>query len=94
MLIKENYSLQKESIIDLLTGLYNRRILDSLVKLPTIAIMCDIDNFKMINDTFGHDMGDFVINSIGSIPYKRVIFTQLCLFALLSPFLFVLLFRS
>ena len=67
MLIRENYSLQKESIIDLLTGLYNRRILDSLVKLPTIAIMCDIDNFKMINDTFGHDMGDFVINSIGSI---------------------------
>ena len=67
MLIKENYTLQKESTIDPLTGLYNRRILDSLVKLPTIAIMCDIDNFKMINDTFGHDMGDYVINSIGSI---------------------------
>lgn len=67
MLIKQNASLQKESTIDPLTGLYNRRILDSLVKLPTIAIMLDIDNFKMINDTFGHDMGDYVISNIGTI---------------------------
>ena len=67
MLIKQNASLQKESTIDPLTGLYNRRILDSLVKLPTIAIMLDIDNFKMINDTFGHDMCDYVISNIGTI---------------------------
>ena len=67
MLIKQNANLQKESTIDPLTGLYNRRILDSLVKLPTIAIMLDIDNFKMINDTFGHDMGDYVISNIGTI---------------------------
>ena len=67
ILINDNLNLQKESIIDPLTGLYNRRILEKLNKLPTIAIMCDIDNFKRINDTFGHDSGDYVISSVGTI---------------------------
>ena len=29
--------------------------------------MCDIDNFKGINDTLGHDKGDYVINRVGTI---------------------------
>lgn len=70
-LINYNIDLQKDNIIDPLTGLYNRRILGQLQSFPTIAIMCDIDNFKEINDTFGHDMGDYVINSVGKILKKN-----------------------
>ena len=71
MLIRENLNLKKESTIDPLTGLYNRRILEQLNKLPAVAIMCDIDNFKGINDTFGHDVGDYVINGIATILRKN-----------------------
>lgn len=67
MLIEENLNLQKENTYDPLTGLYNRRILEQINKSPAIAIMCDIDNLKKINDTFGHDVGDYVIKSVGTI---------------------------
>lgn len=70
-LISYNLILKKENTIDPLTGLYNRRILEQLSKLPTIAIMCDIDDFKKINNTLGHDAGDRVINSVGTILRKN-----------------------
>ncbi len=53
---------------DELTGLYNRRFLynylqqnvkwDSLAEHPVSLLMIDLDNFKEINDTHGHDAGD------------------------------------
>jgi two-component system cell cycle response regulator len=59
------------AVTDQLTGLHNRRYmagqLDSLVKRATMggepvsALMIDIDFFKKINDTFGHDIGDEVL---------------------------------
>lgn len=72
-LIKDNLNLQNERNVDPLTGLYNRRILEEIRQnsSPTIAIMCDIDNFKEINDTYGHDKGDYVIQKIGSIFKKK-----------------------
>lgn len=70
-LISYTLNSKKESTIDPLTGLYNRRILEQLNKLPTIAIMCDIDNFKIINDTLGHDVGDYVISSVARILRKN-----------------------
>lgn len=68
-LIKDNLELQKISIVDPLTGLYNRRGLDELKSkvIPKIVIMCDVDDFKLVNDTYGHDKGDYVIQSIGKI---------------------------
>ena len=63
---------------DGLTGLYNRRILnkfmekyrhadDELKKERVAAAMFDIDNFKSINDTYGHLFGDAVIVAVSAI---------------------------
>ncbi len=57
--------------IDTLTGLYNRRILTDIIleeyksavnqKYPISILMIDIDNFKTVNDTWGHGEGDRVL---------------------------------
>jgi len=57
---------EKEAIRDPLTGLYNRRELGrDLLKLENeknyAIFFMDIDNFKTINDVFGHDIGDLVL---------------------------------
>jgi two-component system cell cycle response regulator len=59
------------AVTDGLTGLYNRRFMDThieqLVKeaqdyqKPLAVLMMDIDHFKRVNDTFGHNVGDEVI---------------------------------
>lgn len=59
---------------DGLTGIYNRRYLESRLqeeyersvrsKKPLSIIMFDIDFFKKINDTYGHQCGDFILRSI------------------------------
>jgi two-component system cell cycle response regulator len=61
------------AITDGLTGLHNRRYLDShlgalfaeavLKQRPVAALMLDIDRFKTINDTFGHEAGDEVLKA-------------------------------
>lgn len=65
-LIQYNSYLLQVSTTDAMTGLYNRRILDKNQK-PSVVMLCDIDNFKLINDLYGHDKGDFVIQVIGKI---------------------------
>lgn len=62
---------------DALTGLYNRRKMQDLLNAmseilvssnPQICIaMIDIDNFKRINDTYGHDAGDEVLKTMAKI---------------------------
>ena len=61
---------------DLLTGLYNRRycstVMDETVQLSRengerFAVFCiDLNSFKPINDTYGHEMGDQVLKEFGS----------------------------
>lgn len=62
------------SIKDSLTGLYNRRYLEShlpklyekanVTKKPLSLMVVDIDFFKKVNDTYGHDVGDEVIKEV------------------------------
>jgi len=58
---------------DALTGLYNRyginekiKLMDSVKQEYTIMIM-DIDNFKKVNDTYGHDAGDEVLKNVADV---------------------------
>jgi len=60
-----------EAIIDPLTGLFNRNALiprfaelshqARLTRQPVCLLLCDIDNFKAVNDAHGHDCGDAVL---------------------------------
>lgn len=66
--------LRERNLVDGLTGLYNRKYLDDFIdkKMPyesklgtTYSVMfLDIDYFKMINDTYGHDAGDIVLQKL------------------------------
>jgi PleD family two-component response regulator len=66
--------LKKISITDPLTGLLNRRYFQERLieemersrrhKLPLSLIIMDVDNFKAINDTFGHQAGDEALKGI------------------------------
>ncbi len=66
---------------DALTGLYNRRKMQDLLKAMTEVMntnghqmclaMMDIDNFKRINDTYGHDIGDQVLKSAANILLEK-----------------------
>lgn len=52
---------------DSLTGAYNRRYYDDYIQNAEdiqAAVMIDVDNFKQINDNYGHDVGDIVLHSI------------------------------
>jgi diguanylate cyclase (GGDEF)-like protein len=65
---------QDQALTDPLTGIYNRRGLFDLAKTdflkslsvgyPLSGIMIDIDNFKNINDAYGHSVGDQVLREI------------------------------
>jgi diguanylate cyclase (GGDEF)-like protein len=66
-----NRQLKKDSLIDALTGLRNRRALRSDYEAyngkELIVMMADIDNFKSYNDKFGHQAGDSALKMISEI---------------------------
>jgi diguanylate cyclase (GGDEF)-like protein len=67
--------LDKLSYTDELTGLGNRRYLESKMSLigENYALaMLDIDDFKLVNDTYGHDKGDIVLRSIAAVMRTHV----------------------
>ena len=65
--------LKSQSVRDGLTGLYNRRFLEESLpreiercrrrNLPLTVVMADLDHFKQVNDTWGHEAGDLAIQS-------------------------------
>ena len=72
----ESYLLYNEALEDQLTGLKNRRglmvhyekcILPILANKKASIIMCDIDHFKRVNDTWGHNAGDAILKHVASL---------------------------
>ncbi len=69
--------LRDTSLRDGMTGLYNRRFLEEFIdqvmsqanrqKSTYNIMMIDVDFFKMVNDTYGHDVGDTVIVALSKI---------------------------
>ncbi|MBI9010597.1 MAG: GGDEF domain-containing protein [Clostridiales bacterium] len=74
--------IKRLSVTDQLTGIYNRRkfieVLDKEINRFThyshsfTLIMFDIDHFKNVNDTYGHDVGDLVLKELSSLVKRRL----------------------
>jgi diguanylate cyclase (GGDEF)-like protein/PAS domain S-box-containing protein len=75
--LKLRETLRSLSIRDPLTGLFNRRFMEETLERelsrmarsekPLIVAMMDIDNFKLFNDTYGHDAGDALLKEYASL---------------------------
>ncbi|MEO5349347.1 MAG: diguanylate cyclase [Magnetococcus sp. YQC-3] len=73
--------LREMSFTDKLTGLFNRRWLEEALLreishalrhgLDLSILFFDVDHFKRFNDTYGHDMGDRVLESIGQLARRN-----------------------
>ncbi|MBP6324593.1 MAG: GGDEF domain-containing protein [Sulfurospirillum sp.] len=74
--------LQYESITDSLTGLKNRRYFDQRLheeiahsrryRLPLSLLLIDVDHFKVVNDTYGHQIGDEVLKNLSKVILEMV----------------------
>lgn len=79
---KRSEELEFETVRDNLTGLYNRKAYNLKIKetmanmeryeVPASLLVCDLDYFKKINDTFGHHVGDLTIKKVAGILTKRL----------------------
>lgn len=78
---KELEAVKQESKEDFLTKLYNKRALDEFMNIKEAeykrygrnfaVVMLDIDYFKKVNDTYGHDAGDAVLSAFAKILKKE-----------------------
>ena len=78
----QNAELYERSITDGLTGLYIRRYFEDLLdqeirrsersSKPVSLLMFDIDHFKRFNDTYGHQVGDWVIQEVATVAHDSI----------------------
>jgi two-component system cell cycle response regulator len=81
-LTRERRQMELQAAHDPLTGLYNRRTFEERFThefartqrygRPLSILMIDIDDFKKINDQYGHDQGDVVIKSVARVLGERM----------------------
>jgi diguanylate cyclase (GGDEF)-like protein len=79
---KAMQELEEQAITDPLTGLHNTRYLRELLPRemlrakrkdsPLAAIMIDVDQFRRINDSLGHEAGDGVLRELGALLKKSI----------------------
>lgn len=79
---KANHRLLESSITDGLTGLYNRKHWENCLRdayslykrnrEPISLLMFDIDHFKLVNDTYGHQAGDAVLQRLSKVVNKQI----------------------
>ncbi|TEW48975.1 sensor domain-containing diguanylate cyclase [Psychromonas algicola] len=95
-------SLQELALRDAVTGLYNRRFLEAQLtaevslhhrkKQPLSLIMLDIDDFKTINDQYGHEIGDDALVIVSQLIQQALRSEDICCrfggdeFSILLPF--------
>lgn len=75
-------TLRESTLQDAMTGLKNRRFLEEYIdtliastqrqKQAISILMLDLDYFKMVNDTYGHDAGDAVLKSLAKVLKQSV----------------------
>ena len=80
--MRQQAALQRQAATDPLTGLFNRTFLKATLEqaaaragrdgMPVTLLMLDIDHFKAINDSFGHDAGDKVLKAVADVIAGRV----------------------
>lgn len=76
----EKLELTKEATVDPLTGVYNRvyftKHINKILEehqgngMKSGVIFLDIDHFKKVNDTYGHDVGDYVLSTLAALVKK------------------------
>ncbi len=74
--------LEQENIMDPLMQIYNRRYLERFLQhevvrsqrynQPLSTLLLDIDHFKQVNDTHGHQVGDYVLEKMGALIVNAV----------------------
>jgi diguanylate cyclase (GGDEF)-like protein len=84
----KSQKLKEAALTDSLTDLPNRRALEDWASKQLLGaarhnfyiwfVLCDIDSFKAINDTFGHEAGDSVLRGFAGILRKNVRASDIC----------------
>ncbi|MEW6646206.1 MAG: diguanylate cyclase [Pseudomonadota bacterium] len=77
-----NRELERLAITDKLTGVYNRLKLDAVLaqqaahaqryNRPLSVVIFDLDNFKQVNDTYGHQVGDVVLQAFAQLVQNTI----------------------
>ncbi|MBT9312031.1 GGDEF domain-containing protein [Leptothoe kymatousa TAU-MAC 1615] len=82
VITEQQHQLRVQAMTDPLTGLLNRTLLHETLdwaieqskrsELPMSLVAFDIDHFKSVNDTYGHDVGDDVLCRVSTLVKERV----------------------